>query len=169
MRSAVSYTEFALHPKHEFGWRRSKENAQALGYASDWLERLPDVVWESPDAVGNPFSIGPIHPGENIIDLGCGAGTDVCVAAMLVGDRGRVIDITRAAIEVLPWQRDILGDECAKLSSDYFFRERSVSSASASVAAWPIPSPCASLKSSLLPFPSTAASPRHIRQIPPMA
>jgi len=31
-------------------------------------------------------------------------------------------DITRAAIEVLPaWQRDILGDECAKLSSDYCF------------------------------------------------
>jgi arsenite methyltransferase len=95
------YTELALQPEKDFGWGKGKENARALGYDTAWLERLPDVVWESAAAVGNPFSLGPIHPGETIVDFGCGAGADVCVASLLVGDRGRVIgvDITPAMVK----------------------------------------------------------------------
>ena len=47
---------------------------------------IPDVVWESAAAVGNPFSVGPV-------DLGCGAGAAACVAALLAGNEGRVIGI----------------------------------------------------------------------------
>ena len=51
--------------------------------------------------MGNPFSCGPIHPGETVIDLGCGAGADVYVAALLVGPRGIVIgvDVTPAMVQ----------------------------------------------------------------------
>lgn len=95
------YTRLALHPEQEFGWGRGKENARRLGYDDEWLTRLPEAIWESSAAVGNPFSIGAIHPGEAVVDLGCGAGTDVCIAALLVGPSGQVVgvDVTPAMVE----------------------------------------------------------------------
>jgi len=94
------YTELARHPEKNFGWGNGKENARALGYASEWLGGLSDIVWESAAAVGNPFGLGPIKPGETVIDIGCGAGADACIAAMLVGSKGKVfgIDCTTAMI-----------------------------------------------------------------------
>ncbi|BAN36064.1 type 11 methyltransferase [Sulfuricella denitrificans skB26] len=95
------YTELARRPDKDFGWNKGKENARQLGYMEEWLARLPDVVWESAAAVGNPFSLGPIHPGETVVDLGCGAGADACVAALLVGSKGKVygFDATPAMVE----------------------------------------------------------------------
>lgn len=94
------YTELALQPDKDFGWNTGKENARQLGYADEWLAGLPDVVWESAAAVGNPFAVGPIHPGETVVDLGCGAGADACVAALLVGPEGKVygFDATPAMV-----------------------------------------------------------------------
>lgn len=95
------YSDLALHPSKEFGWAKGRENAAALGYDPHWLEYLPSSVWESSAAVGNPFALGAIHDGETVIDLGCGAGADACIAALLVGPRGRVIgvDLTPAMVE----------------------------------------------------------------------
>ncbi len=94
------YTELAQHPEKDFGWAKGKENARTLGYDEEWLNRLPDIVWESAAAVGNPFSLGPIQAGETVVDIGCGAGADVCIAAMLVGKKGKVfgIDCTSAMV-----------------------------------------------------------------------
>jgi ubiquinone/menaquinone biosynthesis C-methylase UbiE len=94
------YTELALHPRKDFGWGKGKENARALGYDERWLQGLPDVAWDSAAAVGNPFALGPLFAGEVAIDLGCGAGADLCIAAQLVGAAGRSIgiDITPAMI-----------------------------------------------------------------------
>jgi len=87
------YTDLALHPEKDFGWGKGKANARTLGYDEQWLARLPDSVWESAAAVGNPFGLGPVHAGETLVDLGSGAGADACVAALLVGRDGRVIGI----------------------------------------------------------------------------
>ena len=94
------YADLAESPHKDFGWGKGKENARALGYADAWLNRLPDPVWESAAAVGNPFSVSPIEAGNMVVDLGCGAGADACVAALLVGDTGHVIgvDCTSAMI-----------------------------------------------------------------------
>lgn len=94
------YTELARNPETDFGWGKGKENARTLGYADEWLNLLPETVWESAAAVGNPFSLGPIHSGETVVDIGCGAGADACIAALLVGKGGRVfgIDCTPAMI-----------------------------------------------------------------------
>ena len=94
------YTRLANEPAAAFGWATGRENARALGYAREWLDDLPACVWESAAAVGNPFSLGPIHAGETVVDLGCGAGTDACIAARLVGQDGKVfgIDCTPAMI-----------------------------------------------------------------------
>ena len=95
------YTELAVHPDKDFGWGKGKENARRLGYDAAWLDRLPESVWESACAVGNPFGLGPIRAGETVLDLGCGAGADACIAALLVGSQGRVVgvDATPAMVE----------------------------------------------------------------------
>jgi SAM-dependent methyltransferase len=95
------YSDLARNPDKEFGWGKGKENARALGYEARWLECLPERIWESAAAVGNPFSLGPIRPGEVVVDLGCGAGADLCIAALLVGTAGRAmgIDLTPAMVQ----------------------------------------------------------------------
>ena len=87
------YTRLADNPDSKFGWSKGKTNARQLGYSAAWLERLPDAVWESAAAVGNPFKLGEIVSGETVLDAGCGAGADVCVAALLVGNAGKVIGV----------------------------------------------------------------------------
>lgn len=94
------YTELALRPEQDFGWSKGKDNARQLGYRAEWLARLPDVVWESAAAVGNPFLSGSIHAGETVVDIGCGAGADACIAGLLVGASGKVygFDATPAMV-----------------------------------------------------------------------
>ncbi len=95
------YTELALHPDRDFGWGKGRENARRLGYDPAWLARLPDAVWASAAAVGNPFALAPIRAGDTVVDLGCGTGADLCVAALLAGADGRAIgvDVTPAMVE----------------------------------------------------------------------
>jgi SAM-dependent methyltransferase len=94
------YTRLAQKPDSDFGWGKGKENARLLGYAEAWLNRLPDCVWESAAAVGNPFSLGPVQTGETVVDIGCGSGADACVAALMVGTEGKVFgfDCTPAMV-----------------------------------------------------------------------
>lgn len=94
------YTALALQPERDFGWGKGKANARHLGYDPAWLEALPESVWESAAAVGNPFALGPLKPGEVVVDIGCGAGADLCIAARLVGASGRAIglDLTPAMV-----------------------------------------------------------------------
>ena len=87
------YTKLAEQPDSTFGWRKGKTNAQQLGYCETWLDRLPDVVWESAAAVGNPFKLGEIVPGETVLDVGCGAGADACIAALQTGNTGKVVGV----------------------------------------------------------------------------
>lgn len=94
------YTALAQQPERDFGWGKGKTNARQLGYDPAWLEALPESVWESAAAVGNPFALGPLKPGEVIVDIGCGAGADLCIAALLVGATGQAIglDLTPAMV-----------------------------------------------------------------------
>ncbi len=108
------YTDLVFNPEKDFGWEKGKENARHLGYHSKWLARIPDQVWESGAAVGNPFSLGELSAGETVVDLGCGAGVDLCVAALLVGKSGTVIgvDLTPAMVETAR-----VNAECAGFSN----------------------------------------------------
>src|SRR6516164_5772153 len=50
---------------------------------------------------GNPTALARLRPGETVVDLGCGGGIDVLLAALKVGPTGRAIgiDMTPAMIE----------------------------------------------------------------------
>src|SRR5208337_5675152 len=64
-----------------------------LDYAPDMVRDLPEAVAASYCGVGNPFLLGPLHEGEAILDIGCGAGVDSIIAARLVGPSGSVTGI----------------------------------------------------------------------------
>jgi ubiquinone/menaquinone biosynthesis C-methylase UbiE len=50
---------------------------------------------------GNPLAFADIQPGQTVLDLGCGAGLDLMLAADRVGATGHVIgiDMTQAMVE----------------------------------------------------------------------
>lgn len=92
------YTEFANNPDKEFGWDKGLQNALNHNYKDEWIKRIPQQIWNYCAAVGNPFNAGDFNEGESILDIGCGAGIDLCVASLLVGEQGKVfgVDITPA-------------------------------------------------------------------------
>jgi arsenite methyltransferase len=67
--------------------------AQVLGYDPARLEGIPEVSIESFAGTGNPFSLRLLAPGENVVDVGSGAGIDSLIAARMVGPSGRVIGV----------------------------------------------------------------------------
>jgi arsenite methyltransferase len=62
-------------------------------YAPEQLARLPDGARQWALGVGNPVLHADLRPGESVVDLGCGAGIDVLLAAEDVGDDGRVVGV----------------------------------------------------------------------------
>jgi len=60
---------------------------------------------------GDPLAFADLRPGENVLDLGCGAGGDCFRAARQVGETGRVLglDMTPEMIAAARARRDQLG------------------------------------------------------------
>src|SRR5919197_2441020 len=92
-----TYASVSQEPEKEFIFPTGRPWAADLGYPADLLANVPDEAVESFAGVANPFSLGLLEPGERVLDLGCGAGTDSLVAAQMVGPSGHVtgIDMTR--------------------------------------------------------------------------
>src|SRR5260370_10954453 len=74
--------------------------AQAFGYTAEELASIPAEA-NLGLSCGNPTAFARLRPGEIVVDLGCGAGLDVLLAAPKVGAAGKAIgiDMTSAMIE----------------------------------------------------------------------
>lgn len=96
------YTELAQNPHKDFGWDKGIENAKEHGYKKEWLEKIPSSIWQYCAAVGNPFIDAEIKEYDTVLDIGCGAGVDLLVSSLLVGQGGKVVgvDITPKMVEV---------------------------------------------------------------------
>ena len=98
----AEYDRVAREPGANFHFHRgSHYAAQTLGYDAHELALIPEDSTAAFAGVGNPQRIGPIEPGETILDVGCGAGMDLLLGARLTGPTGRAIgvDMTPAMIE----------------------------------------------------------------------
>jgi arsenite methyltransferase len=88
-----TYASVSQEPDKDFVFPTGRAWAEDLRYPLELLERIPDSAIESFAGVANPFSLGELQPGERVLDLGCGAGTDSLVAAQMVGTDGSVVGI----------------------------------------------------------------------------
>jgi arsenite methyltransferase len=95
LRSEIekTYTRVSTEQEKDFIFPTGRSWAQDLGYPEPELSRVPDETAESFAGVANPWVHGRVGPGETVLDLGCGAGTDLLVAAQMVGLAGRAIGI----------------------------------------------------------------------------
>ena len=98
LRSEIekTYTDVSTDPAKDFIFPTGRAWAEDLGYP-DELARVPDASVASFAGVANPFALGRIDPGEVVLDLGCGAGTDLLIAAQMVGPGSSVTGVDMTA------------------------------------------------------------------------
>ena len=91
-----TYAQVSQEPETDFIFPTGRAWALDLGYPPDLLARVPDAAAESFAGVANPFRLGPLAPGERVLDVGSGAGTDSLIASQMVGPEGQVkgVDMT---------------------------------------------------------------------------
>ena len=101
---------FDVSPDTDFIFPTGRTRAEDLGYPAE-LAVVPETAVESFAGVAKPWELGRLEPGERVLDLSCGAGTDTLVAAQMVGREGHVIgiDVTREMLAKARGAADELG------------------------------------------------------------
>jgi len=97
------YTDVASHPDRVFHFPTGRPACLFVGYPASQLDELPAEATESFAGVGYPFAADVIRPGDTVLDIGSGSGTDTLIAAKFTGRTGVVygLDMTRAMREKL--------------------------------------------------------------------
>jgi SAM-dependent methyltransferase len=67
--------------------------AEHLGYDPALLDAVPAEAVASFAGVGHHLDLAAPRPGEHVLDLGSGSGTDILCSAVLVGETGRVVGV----------------------------------------------------------------------------
>ena len=95
-----TYASVSAEPEKDFVFPTGRAWAEDLGYP-DELANVPETAVESFAGVANPWKLGRLEPGERVLDLGSGAGTDSLIAAQMVGPNGRVtgVDMTEQMLD----------------------------------------------------------------------
>ena len=90
-----TYASVSDEAGRDFIFPTGRAWAEDLEYPPE-LANVPEAGVESFAGVANPWKLGRLAPGERVLDLGSGAGTDSLIAAQMVGPRGHVtgIDMT---------------------------------------------------------------------------
>src|SRR5215212_1662651 len=96
-----TYTDVSTDADQDFIFPTGRAWAEELGYPQPELSRVPDATVESFAGVANHWTLGRIEPGSVGLELGCGTGTDLLIAAQMTWPRGRAIgiDMTSSMVE----------------------------------------------------------------------
>ena len=87
------YFKVAKSPEGQFKYPTGKKGLKALNYDKSLIDKLQEAVAATYCGVGNPFSLGKINTGEQVLDIGCGAGVDTILASMMTGPTGNVVGV----------------------------------------------------------------------------
>ena len=87
------YSKVADNPEGLFKYPTGRSGIEGQKYDPELVSALPEAVISSYCGVGNPFSLGSINKGDVVLDIGCGAGVDTIIAAMMAGPTGKVVGI----------------------------------------------------------------------------
>jgi arsenite methyltransferase len=87
------YRQVALVPEGKYHFEVGRPLAERLGYPIPMLDAIPGGALESFAGVGYFFDLAGLSPGERVLDLGSGSGTDVFAAAVSVGKDGSVVGL----------------------------------------------------------------------------
>lgn len=96
------YARVATDPSSGFHFHRGPAYASdRLGYDARELAAIPGETTASFAGVANPLRIARLSPGATVVDIGCGAGMDLMLAATAVGPGGKAIgvDMTEPMVE----------------------------------------------------------------------
>jgi arsenite methyltransferase len=102
------YRHVAREEEAELHFEVGRALAERLGYSAELLDAIPDEALASFAGVGHHLDLVALRPGEEVLDLGSGSGTDVFCAAVLVGESGHVVgvDITDEQLDKAARLRD---------------------------------------------------------------
>jgi arsenite methyltransferase len=105
------YRHVARGDEAELHFEVGRGVAEHLGYPVELLDAIPAEALASFAGVGYHLDLAELGPGEAVLDLGSGSGTDLFCAAMLVGESGRVVgvDITDEQLDKAAQLRDRYG------------------------------------------------------------
>jgi SAM-dependent methyltransferase len=88
------YTRVATDPSSAFHFHRGPDYAaERLGYDARALAALPAECTASFAGVANPHRIATLTSGATVLDIGCGAGMDLLLAAIAVGPTGKAVGV----------------------------------------------------------------------------
>ncbi len=87
------YRHVAREEQADLHFELGRELALHLGYSAELLDAIPAEALASFAGVGHHLDLAALQPGEAVLDLGSGSGTDVFCAAVLVGESGRVVGV----------------------------------------------------------------------------
>lgn len=105
------YAKVAVSPEGNFRYPVGRAGLEGQGYDPEIIKSLPEDVAASFCGVGNPFLLGEIHEGDHVLDIGCGAGVDTLIAAMMTGSTGKAV-----GIDLVPNMLDRARSNLAKTS-----------------------------------------------------
>jgi SAM-dependent methyltransferase len=87
------YRDVAANPFAERHFETGKGLALDLGYPASLLSCVPEAALASFAGVGYHLDLALLQPGDHVLDLGSGSGTDAFCAAACVGETGRVVGV----------------------------------------------------------------------------
>ena len=87
------YRHVARGEETELHFEVGRNLAEDLGYAGELLDAIPGEALASFAGVGHHLDLAALQPGQAVLDLGSGSGTDVFCAAVLVGESGHVVGV----------------------------------------------------------------------------
>lgn len=96
-RVAKTYRRMLTDERQSACCEQTGDRLQTIGYDAAQLASLPSGATGNAFGCGSPVAFSDLRPGDVVLDLGCGAGIDLLLAAREVGPTGRVIGVDMTA------------------------------------------------------------------------